>query len=629
MELLYLYVDAYRNFKSEGFNFSNEFLFTTSIEDQEVSISVDQKKFALQNFFVNKHILNVTAIIGQNGTGKSNILEFIRDELAFGQGIKSRCIVAIKDHDDNKNPLKIYFVNGLKLPLIDRTNVFKTFEIDHNSEESKLGTLSFYPDIRAFYNCSVIYYSNIFDLRYSSKLQPPLEEAVTEDTENRFNNISTLAILDKDHENYASEFKATIDKTDAYKVRELGRNIQFITTENRSQLDFKLPNELVVTILEEDKNVMKRVESSAQRLLEFLDSQASEFSISNESGQVFINRICRAILFNYFKNNLDFPRFQSEGEYLRSIAGNSFMEFFFNFFREILKDREGDKAYTFIQSSIDLVDFLFKYLVRRHTAFHPTDDGGALVLNVTFEGKDDIGKFLNLYINARPFSDFLTFYWRGLSSGEQSMLTLFSRFHSLSDSQAPHNLRLKDHLLILIDEGDVYFHPEWQRKYLELLISFLPKNFGKRKIQLILTSNTPYLASDLPKSNILFLRKDKLNQEDGVQYQIAQNPDNDRKETFASNIHTLLSNSFYLENGLVGSFAEKKINEVIGFIKNKNRDISKLQSMKNIIEIIGEPVIKNRLKELWIREFGVDEEIEELEKKINELKLMKKKRPSK
>lgn len=625
MELLYLYVDTYRNFKSEGFNFSTEFLFTTSIEDEEVSISIEENNAHFQNFFNNKQISSVTAIIGQNGTGKSNILEFIRDELSFGQGIKSKCVVAIKDYEDKQNPLKIYFVNGLKLPLSDRTKRFKIFDIDHNSEESKLGTLSFYPDIQAFFNCSVIYYSNIFDLRYSSKLQPRLEEALTEDSENRFNNISTLAILDKDHENYSSDFKRTVDKTDAYKVRELGRNIQFITTENRSQLDFKLPNELVVTIIEEDKSAIKRVEKNAPGLVEFLDSQSSEFSTSNESGQVFVNRICRAILFNYFKNNLDFPRFIAEGNYIRSIAGNSFMEFFFNFFRSILKENEDNKAYSFVKSSIDLVDFLFEYLVRRHSAFHPTENGGALVLNVTFEGKDDIGKFLNLYINARPFSDFLTFYWRGLSSGEQSMLTLFSRFHALSDSQAPSNLKLKDYLLILIDEGDLYFHPEWQRKYLQLLISFLPKNFGTRKIQLILTSNTPYLASDLPKSNILFLRKNKGIKEDGVQDQIALNPDNDRKETFASNIHTLLSNSFYLENGLIGSFAEMKINEVINFIKSKKRDGSKFDSMKKVIEIIGEPVIKNRLKELWIREFGIDEEIEALESRIRELK--KKKKP--
>lgn len=622
MELLYIYVEDFRNFKNEGFNFSTEYLFTTSIEDGETTISISKNKDAFENFFNDKRISSVTAIIGQNGTGKSNILEFIRDQLSFGEGIKSRCVIAVKDHNEQNHPLGIYLANGLNVNIQDTDNLFRQYEINHLSDH--------YPDISSFSDCSIIYYSNIFDLRYTSQLHIPLEEEPQFTSETRFNNISTHETLDKDHENFAYEFKTTVDKTDAYKVRELSRNIQFITTDNRALLDFRLPEELVIRIIDDDRSSIKRFESVTPGLFDFLDNQQNEFSLSNESGQIFINRLCRAILFNYFKQNLDFPRFNPEGEYLKSIAGRSFMEFFFNFFRDILNGNEDNKAYSFIRSSVELVDILYEYLVRRNSAFRPIENGGALALNVTFEGKDSIIKFLNLYTTSRLVSDYLTFYWRGLSSGEQSMLTLLSRFYSLSDTQTPPSLKVKGSLIILIDEGDVYFHPEWQRKYLSLLISFLPQNFGARQIQLILTSNTPYLASDLPKSNILFLRKKKSAEDDDIaQDQIALNPNNDRKETFASNIHTLLSNSFYLENGLIGSFAELKINEVIDFIKKKRRNMSKLKSMKQTIEIIGEPIIKDRLKELWIREFGIDEEIEALENRIRDLKGRKARKPGK
>ena len=50
--------------------------------------------------------------------------------------------------------------------------------------------------------------------------------------------------------------------------------------------------------------------------------------------------------------------------------------------------------------------------------------------------------------------------------------------------------------------------------------------------------------------------------------------------------------------------------------------------LKNIIGsnktiIIGEPVLKRKLQEMWFEKFGVEEEIEELQRRIEELKKKK------
>ena len=56
-------------------------------------------------------------------------------------------------------------------------------------------------------------------------------------------------------------------------------------------------------------------------------------------------------------------------------------------------------------------------------------------------------------------SSFLTYDWRGMSTGEDALLTQYSRFYEIKS-------RLKQkNLLILIDEGDLYFHPQWQKEY--------------------------------------------------------------------------------------------------------------------------------------------------------------------
>ena len=107
-------------------------------------------------------------------------------------------------------------------------------------------------------------------------------------------------------------------------------------------------------------------------------------------------------------------------------------------------------------------------------------------------------------------------------------------------------------------------------------------------------------------------------------------------QTFGANIHSLLSDSFFMENGLMGEFAKNKINEIKEFyekvIEEKKTDENIEFYNKNktkfeqIQSIIGEPflktVIKNYLDEVenilfedkakemaierFIREFGED-----------------------
>lgn len=74
MELLYLWIEDYKNIKNQGFNFSPEFEFTFKEETRELSV---EKRAGLPENFFGDNIVNVTAIVGENGTGKSSLLEFI------------------------------------------------------------------------------------------------------------------------------------------------------------------------------------------------------------------------------------------------------------------------------------------------------------------------------------------------------------------------------------------------------------------------------------------------------------------------------------------------------------------------------------------------------------------------
>ena len=135
------------------------------------------------------------------------------------------------------------------------------------------------------------------------------------------------------------------------------------------------------------------------------------------------------------------------------------------------------------------------------------------------------------------------------------------------------------------------------------MINILEKE-DKFLFNVILTTHSPFLISDLPRDNIIFLENGK--QVEGI-----------KKQTFGANIHTLLSDSFFMEDGLMGEFAYGKINDIKKFYEtvveeNKKKESSFISlkedyeknktKFEQIQSIIGEPflktVIKNYLDEI-------------------------------
>ena len=143
--------------------------------------------------------------------------------------------------------------------------------------------------------------------------------------------------------------------------------------------------------------------------------------------------------------------------------------------------------------------------------------------------------------------------------------------------------------------------------------------FNKKRLNLFFATHSPFILSDIPKENIIFL-KDGKNVSDEVEI-----------DTFGANIHTLLSHGFFMEDGLMGEFAKEQINEVIKFLNDKDSKIKDKKEAQNIINMIGEPVIKNQLRKMLDSKKSntiskLEEEIEKLKNTLDayEEELMKK-----
>lgn len=202
-----------------------------------------------------------------------------------------------------------------------------------------------------------------------------------------------------------------------------------------------------------------------------------------------------------------------------------------------------------------------------------------------------------------------------LSSGEQELLNLFSRLY-YAVVMAPRkfdNLGIPS--LLLLDEAEIGFHPEWQRQYVNQLYKFIRLLLVPtgHNFQIVLTSHSPIILSDIPKSCTTFLKEE--------QGYVVNNCE-DQVETFAENIFNLYRRSFFMEDGLIGEFASNKIEELKARIEQCH-SCEEMNIIRTDINIIGDAFIKrylqSKLDDATVR-LSDEEQIAFYQAKIDELR---------
>lgn len=208
--------------------------------------------------------------------------------------------------------------------------------------------------------------------------------------------------------------------------------------------------------------------------------------------------------------------------------------------------------------------------------------------------------------NFPEFVNPLLHNWRDLSSGEYALLNLFS---NLPEERAI----ASKNIILAIDEGELYFHQDLQTRFISILESFLSKMFPNKTVQIILTSHSPFIVSDIPHSDVNLLENKRLRRQ------------SDDLLTFGSNIQEILYSSFYMKHGMVGAYAKNKINQVFSHLEQQTTISSvEYEEIKIFSSLIGERLVRNRL-ELMLQQkkevfYTKEEEISYLEKRLGELR---------
>lgn len=212
-------------------------------------------------------------------------------------------------------------------------------------------------------------------------------------------------------------------------------------------------------------------------------------------------------------------------------------------------------------------------------------------------------------------------HFSSLSSGEKQLIhTANSVYYHLINLDSIFNKRhgrLKakyNCVAIVLEEIELYFHPETQRKYVKHILDGLNRLSLQNVsgINICFVTHSPYILSDIPSSNIMFLDINPIN---GLAM-----PQEVKMNTFGRNINDLLSNGFFMAEGLIGEYAQLQIQNVIdSLVKDENPKLSKRQIL-DTINIIGEPYLQEKLRQMYYDKYPADFKSEEARlKKIREL----------
>lgn len=180
-----------------------------------------------------------------------------------------------------------------------------------------------------------------------------------------------------------------------------------------------------------------------------------------------------------------------------------------------------------------------------------------------------------------------------MSAGERQYLYTFSTYiyHVLNllSIQESHRVRYRNINLIL-DEVEICFHPEFQRRFVYELLGYIKRLFMNRNasFNILIATHSPFILSDIPQSNILYLEDGKMVMPEGI------------KNPFAANICDILYQSFFLKQGFVGEYARKKIKHIIERLLPGSYFLDDSEAEYHLLmELIGDPFLKMQLQQLY------------------------------
>lgn len=497
--------------------------------------------------------VDCSAVIGKNGVGKSTILDFL--EVAYG-GTDSSGIIVWYNEDQKK-----YHICAVNLYL-DECSVesnqeyiferdFSTFVKYHNIRLIKVNNLTGIEtnDFSKKRKSN----SFIYDLSLSQYVKGSRKVIAK-----RTNNLIQYFNLSKSFNKFGKpkvKFTFQFNSSSTAYLRSLMNNKSFISDFIKSEEDLKI--------------------------LEYkIKSQFFNFEF-NEYEDFFYQLIDANTLSicNFLSKNSAIQKNHRDKFFIHLVIGMTTKEFNKDYIKKILFDirRKSDVDHNDLILMTDSIVIMKQYFEIIETLKKIIEIINLYKEQYSWEGDNQVSTFnadfiisLTDLIFSLPsmLSTNFKYGWKGFSTGEFAKLNIFSELYNYIYNQNYNGIH--NHLIV-IDEVDLYLHPDWQRTFFSELLDFVRVEFPRDTVQIILSTHSPIIISDFLPEDIV-----SLDRSNGVTKVV-------ESFGFASHITDLYVEGMHL-NSTFGEHSKKVLNRLFLSAKNNTlteQDINLIHKIKS------------------------------------------------
>ncbi len=560
MELVGVFVKRFRCFDNQFFSLHPLIKGHVSKEKGEYTICLyDNKEFDL---FREKK-LNVMALCGKNGCGKTTLINKIRSDFRYGQS-------------------SILF-------FIDAQKKIATSEVIEVVFEGR--------------SCA---FDNTFDYDIDETLEDDNSEISFDDYEDENEKFSDSAqIFFKHYLEFPRLFSFENDG-------ELLTHYEIQLDSDRIRGWIKRYLEILPRFYDDTQKNEKKTIINHRDSIEAYDHYVMDYPLYS----FVISYLGRVVRLYNGRDDVNLNPFGI-------ISSNSFEEMNKKIRERIQRIDEVDEKlrdFLFLNAESYLLDWSIPYKRRKIESSIDVKEQMKWLTNMVWDILDDVNKILmmdnhnsadvkELIHDAFPaFKEnlFSIKPYKVMDNGIRRLSDLSEgQKRSLINRQKIFDCLKEEKYTIVFDEPENAYHPEMSRwfwadlvkeveftkKYLcnEIQTSDIDlsekkkkiRELNKRYVTIIVATHSPFLLSDLFKHNILALE----NQGDGFVREA------NIRNTFAGNIAEILCDSMFM-NGMVGAFAEQQIQSLF---RKKIKDETDLNNRKQLVGQIGDPILKNIL----------------------------------
>lgn len=540
-----------------------------------------------KNKFYGDNIDSIKAIVGKNGVGKTSLLEILS---VFSDGNKSENERNIKFKSNEINFLIIYKTKekdseGKEVFIVEGYSNFNTKEY-----------FKFLTDI------TVLNLNNYFNFKMNidNKFLGLLDDA------SNFGIIRLSSSLKKEERHIAISHQENIYRKE--KIYKLNLNFQNVAKEgifnyiSSNKNDKNYLNFHFLLYIQKKTYHIDLISKQNEEIFKKMEEKLS-FRFSNEKNKkinVIILEECCNNLYQFLIYN-EIKKLKENNEIEEKI--NLKYEFFEKklyenkFFESLLIEAKTTDAFI----GVNIEEFkecilglcqLLEQLEREKLIQKTKED-----LIYKIKNDKNIINFISSYDNLITYNyelclltdeliNTLRIKEAGMSDGEQIRLNQFATLYRALNCE----FKNKEYITILLDEAETYLHPEWCRTLLNDYIEELTKKYPHKKFKIIIATHSPFVLSDLLSNDIVSLEIE--NKKTIIR--------NNFLKSFGGNIHNLLKQNMFMTSTF-GEFAEKKIKNFLIEIDNaKNYNDLKKLSENILLNEIGEPLIRERLKTMIV-----------------------------